>query len=124
MHIFSFLHLLSLSFSSGRLRNFAFYIVWVIIGAGQLVIYSYLKDNADFSYWRGDAFSGFKALLPALLVFQLLRVPLFKIQGREFIVVMSHKYSMWDEDEKRKLTWLEVIFTMLIVATILTFNSI
>jgi hypothetical protein len=108
-----------------NLRRLKFYLVWVIIGMIQLPIYYSLKDNQDFQFFRGNAFSGLKALLPALIVFQILRLTFFNLRGQEMIVTMSKgRMTMWEEEEKRNMTLIEVVFSLILMGTIILFDAI
>jgi len=107
------------------LRNFKFFLVWTIIGVGQIVIFLLVRDNPAFDFPRRTAFSALKALFPTLVVFQVCRLILLKTQNRELIVTMRKgRLSMWEEDDNRNTTWVEVFFSLLLMATIVTFAVI
>ncbi|HEU5290905.1 MAG TPA: hypothetical protein VFU05_09705 [Cyclobacteriaceae bacterium] len=107
------------------LRNFKFYLAWLIISIGQLTVYFMVDGLTDFFYPRGTAFSGLKALLPTLILFQLFRVILLKTQGRELIVTMRRgRFTMWEEEDNRNMTWVEVMFSLLLGGTIVIFNVV
>ena len=106
-----------------NLRSFKFYLTWILISVGQLVIYFMVDGLTEFFYQRGTAFSGLKALLPTLIIFQLFRIFLLKTQGRELIVTMRiGRFTMWEEDDNRNMTWIEVAFSLILFGTIITFN--
>jgi hypothetical protein len=95
-----------------NLRGLKFYLTWLIISIGQLVVYFIVDGLTEFFYARGTAFSGLKALLPTLILFQLLRMILLRTQGRELIVTMrTGRFTMWEEEENRNMTWIEVAFS-------------
>ena len=106
------------------LRNFKFYLAWAFIGFGQLMAYLILRDEPEFFYGRLSAFSGLKTLFPALILFQLFRLYLLKKQDRELILSMGQRFSMWEDEDKRRMTWLEVVFSMLLMAAIIAINVI
>lgn len=107
------------------LRNFKYYLAWALIGIGQLIAYSIVYDKPGFLQGHHSAFSGLKALFPTLILFQLFRLYLLKNQGRELIVSMRHgRFSMWEDEDNRRMTWLEVVFSMLLMAAIVTINVI
>lgn len=56
-----------------KLRNIKLYLVWLTIGIIQVWIYPLVRDNPDFTFPRGTSFDGLVALLPTLVMFQLLR---------------------------------------------------
>lgn len=108
-----------------NLRNFKFYLIWIVVGLIQLLIYISVKDNADFQFARGTAFSGLKALLPTLLVFQVFRLSFFSLRGQEMIVTMrKERMTMWEDEEKRNMTWIEVVFSLILMGTIILFNVV
>jgi hypothetical protein len=81
-----------------NLRSFKFYLTWLTISIGQLVVYFMVDGLTEFSYARGAAFSGLKALLPTLVLFQLFRMILLRTQGRELIVTMRKgRFTMWEK---------------------------
>lgn len=106
-----------------NLRSFKFYLTWIFVSVGQLVVYFMVDGLSEFFYPRGTAFSGLKALLPTLILFQLFRLFLLRTQGRELIVTMRKgRFSMWEEEDNRNMTWLEVVFSLLLMGTIVTFS--
>jgi len=108
-----------------NLRNFKFYLIWIAIGLIQLIVYYAVKDNPDFQFQRGTAFSGLKALLPTLLVFQVFRLIFFSLRGQEMIVTMRKgRMTMSEEEERRNMTWIEVVFSLLLMATIILFDAV
>lgn len=108
-----------------NLRSFKFYLIWLLVSVGQLVVYFMVDGLVEFSYSRGTAFSGLKALLPTLILFQLFRMFLLRTHGRELIVTMRKgRFSMWEEEDNRNMTWIEVVFSMLLMGTIVTFNML
>ncbi len=105
-----------------NLRNDRFYILWLIIGIVQLFIYFQVKDNPDFYYPRGTAFDGLKALLPVLIIFQILRQISLKVYKREMIISIRHyRMSLYEEKENRNMTWIEVLFSLILLGTSITF---
>ena len=107
------------------LRNFKFYIPWLVISIGQLVVYFMVDGQTEFFYPRGTAFSALKALFPTLTLFQLFRIILLRTQGRELIVtIRMGRFTMWEEKDNRNMTWIEVAFSLLLMGTIVTFNVV
>lgn len=103
-----------------NLRNIYFFMTWVGIGLGQLLIYPKLTGLTQFQYLIGNAFSGMQALLPTLLMFQVLRILFISTHNKELIVTLrKFRMSMWEEEEKRYMTWIEVGYSLIIYATII-----
>jgi hypothetical protein len=108
-----------------NLRSFKFYITWLTVSIGQLVVYFMVDGLTEFSYPRGTAFSGLKALLPTLILFQLFRMILLRAQGRELIITMRKgRFTMWEEEDNRNMTWIEVVMSLVLIGTIVTFNVV
>ncbi|MDX9697337.1 MAG: hypothetical protein RBT49_16215 [Bacteroidales bacterium] len=108
-----------------NLRNFKLYLIWIVIGVIQLIIYNSVKDIPDFQFLMGTSFSGLKALLPTLLVYQIFRLVFFNLRGQEMIVTLSQgRMTMWEDEENRNMTWIEVVFSLLLLGTILLFNQV
>lgn len=108
-----------------NLRGLTFFLPWLAISIGQLIVYFMVDGLTEFFYARGTAFSGLKALLPTLVLFQLLRMILLKTKGRELIVTMrTGRFTMWEEEDNRNMTWIEVAFSLLLLGTIVTFNVV
>jgi len=107
-----------------NLRNFNFFIIWLTIGLIQLFTYPELLDLTGFQFSRGSAFDGLKSLLPTLLVFQLLRIIFIRTHNKELIIsIRRFRMTMWEEEENRNMTWLEVGFSLTILATAIIFNG-
>lgn len=106
-----------------NLRNFNFYVIWVFIGIAQLVVYPELIRMSEFEFFRGSAFSGLRALLPTVLMFQLLRIVFIKTHNMEMIIsIRQYRMSRWEEEENRNMTWLEVAFSITILLTVIFSN--
>jgi uncharacterized membrane protein len=96
-----------------------------VIGLIQLIIYNSVKDYPDFQFPIGKAFSGLKALLPTLLVFQIFRLVFYSLRGQEMILTMwQGRMTMWEKEENRKMTWIEVVFSLLLMGAIILFNQL
>jgi hypothetical protein len=99
-----------------KLRNFNFYIIWVIIGVTQLIGYLNLLEIDELNFYKGSALSSLIVLLPIILMFQLFRIIFLKTNKTEIIVsFMKFRRSRWDINEKRNTTLLEVIFSITLV---------
>ena len=106
-----------------NLRNFNFYIIWVLIGIAQLIVYPELIGMSEFEFFRGSAFSGLRALLPTVLMFQLLRIVFIKTHNMEMIIsIRQYRMSRWEEEENRNMTWLEVAFSITLLLTAIFSN--
>jgi hypothetical protein len=68
-----------------QLRDIKFYLAWLLLGIGMLLFYFHFKDFAALQMKRGSALRSFKSLLAFLILFQLSRIVLIKITGREYI---------------------------------------
>ena len=105
-----------------NLRDTRFYIIWTIVGLIQLFIFFLVKDNPDFYFPRGTAFDGLKALLPVLIMFQILRQISLRVYKREMVIsIRQYRMSWYEEEESRNMTWIEVLFSMILLGTSITF---
>jgi hypothetical protein len=101
-----------------KLRNIKFYLAWLTISVTHVYIYPLVKDIQDFTLPRGTSFDGLMALLPTLIMFQLLRQIYFSVKGQEIIISIRHyRMTMYEERDKRKMTWIEVLFSILLALT-------
>jgi Na+/proline symporter len=101
-----------------RLRRIKFYLAWLIISIIQIFIYQKVKDNPDFIFPRGTAFDGLTSMLPTLILFQICRQIFYLIKGQEMIISLRHyRFTMYEEEDKRNMTWIEVAFSILIGLT-------
>ncbi|MEP2772688.1 MAG: hypothetical protein ABJH05_11095 [Fulvivirga sp.] len=106
-----------------NLRNINFYGIWVMIAFFQPLIYPELHDLSGFQFYRGSAFTPLRSLLPTLLVYQLFRIIFIKTHNMEMIIsIRQFRMSMWEEEEKRNMTWLEVLFSITIALTAVLSN--
>lgn len=101
-----------------RLRNIKFYLVWLTISISHVFIYPLVRDNQDFTLHRGSSFDGLVALLPTLILFQIFRQIFYSIKGQEMIISIRHfRMTMYEEEDRRNMTWIEVLFSMLLAMT-------
>jgi hypothetical protein len=107
-----------------NLRNLKYYVFWTIIGIIQVIVYFIARDNPDFLFPRMTGLNSLKALLPVLIIFQILRQMSLKVYKREIIISLHHRISMYEEEEKRKMTWMEVLFSLILLASSIFFSSI
>lgn len=108
-----------------NLRNVKYFIVWTIIGLIQLLVYFVIKDNPDFLFPRGTGLSGLKSLLPVLIIFQILRQISLKVYNREMIISIRHfRMTMYEEEDNRDMTWIEVLFSLILLASAIIFSAI
>ncbi len=120
---FLLLPLIILGLFFRKLRNFNFYIIWVIIGIAQILVYPEVNDLNEFQFYRGSSFSALISLLPTLIIFQILRIIFIRTHNMEMIIsIRYYRMTMWEEEENRKMTWLEVAFSMLLFFTIVFSN--
>lgn len=114
------LFLIGLQFRN--LRNLNYYFSWTIIGIIQLIVFVIEKDNSDFYFINGTGLGGLKALLPVLILFQIFRQISLKRFKREMIISLQQYRMTWYEDEeKRNMTWAEVIFSISLFGTSILF---
>ena len=107
------------------LRQVKYFILWIIIGAIQLFMYFILKDNPEFFFFRGTSFDGLKALLPVLILFQIFRLNFKKKYKLELIIsIRHHRFSLYEGEERRNILMIEVVYSILLLAAIIIFNSI
>lgn len=77
-----------------------------------------VKDNPDFMFTRKTSFEGLLALLPTLIMFQLLRQIFLSLKGQEMIISIRHyRMTMYEEEDRRNMTWLDVAFSIILMAT-------
>lgn len=101
-----------------KLRNIQFYLAWLLISIAHLFIYPMVYENPDFTFPRGNSFDGLVALLPTLVVFQFFRQIFYSIKGQEIIISTRHfRMTMYEEEDRRNMTWIEVIFSILLMLT-------
>ena len=101
-----------------ELRKIRFYLVWLAISIFQTLIYPMVKDNPDFMFTRKTSFEGLLALLPTLIMFQLLRQIFLSLKGQEMIISIRHyRMTMYEEEDRRNMTWLDVAFSIILMAT-------
>ena len=107
-----------------KLRNIKFYLVWLAISIIQVFIHPLVKDNPDFTLPRGTSFDGLMALLPTLIMFQLFRQLFFSLKGQEMIISIRHyRMTMYEEEDRRNMTWIEVVFSILLMLTAILSGS-
>jgi len=98
-----------------QLRNYKVYLLWLISGIIQFVVYFIAKDNSDFQEVNGNNLAPLKTLLVMLLSYQFFR-QLFKILTPWELIITAKRFSSYDLDDKRKLIWLDYLFSFIIVA--------
>jgi len=122
---FFILPLFMVGFQFRNLRNNNYYLIWTFIGILQLWVYSVEKDNVDFYFVNGSGIDGLKALLPVLVLFQIFRQISLKIYKREIIIsLQQYRMTWYEEEEKRNMTWIEVLFSILLFGTSILFCMI
>lgn len=97
-----------------QLRNFKVYILWLIVGIGQFIFYRFTNNNPDFRVFFGANLTSFIALLSMLITFQFLRQLYMFLSHKELIITFG-KFSWFDKHDKRKMTWLDVLFSFIII---------
>ena len=118
---FFILPLFMVGFQFRNLRNINYYLIWTFIGVMQLGVFMIEKDNPDFYFVNGSGIDGLKALLPVLVLFQVFRQISLKIYKREIIISLQKYRMTWYEEEKRNMTWIEVLFSILLFGTSILF---
>ena len=119
---FFILPLFIVGFQFRNLRNTDYYIIWTFISVLQLGIFMIEKDNPDFYFVNGSGIDGLKALLPVLVLFQVFRQISLKIYKREIIIsLQQYRMTWYEEEEKRNMTWIEVLFSILLFGTSILF---
>jgi len=119
---FFILPLFMVGYQFRNLRNVNYYIIWIFIGILQLGIFIIEKDNSDFYFVNGSGIDGLKALLPVLVLFQVFRQISLKIYKREIIISLKYYQMTWyEEGDKRNMTWIEVLFSILLFVTSILF---
>ena len=119
---FFVLPLFMVGFQFRNLRNFNYYLIWTLISVMQLGVFMIEKDNTDFYFVNGSGIDGLKALLPVLVLFQVFRQISLKIYKREIIIsLQQYRMTWYEEEEKRNMTWIEVLFSILLFGTSILF---
>src|SRR5690606_11839678 len=95
--------------------NYKVYLLWLIGGIIQFVVYFIAKDNSDFQEVNGNNLAPLKTLLVMRLSYQFFR-QLFKILTPWELIITAKRFSSYDLDDKRKLIWLDYLFSFIIVA--------
>lgn len=94
-------------FQYRALRNFNYFLIWIVIGILHLCVYLSIKDSAELAFVNGHAALGLRSTLISLLLFQFLRFISLKIQNKELVVpARSSRTDLLDE---RKITLVDRI---------------
>ncbi|WP_439185933.1 hypothetical protein [Carboxylicivirga taeanensis] len=110
---------------SKKLRNNKIFIVWLVIGLVQFIIYILYSDLPEFSTPKGSVLSPIKGLLIAVVVYRGIRHLYYKIFRRELIITDRGDFvGERSFDEQRTIGKSDFIFSILggliiIFATIL-----
>ncbi len=98
-----------------QLRNYKVYILWLLVGIGQFIVYMVTKDNPDFMMFRGSSLTPLRALLIMLVTLQLFRQFYMLLTPWELIITYR-RFTWHDTDDNRKMIWLDVVFSIIIYA--------
>lgn len=96
-----------------QLRNYKVYILWLIVGIGQYIVYVATKDNPDFMMFRGSSLTPMRALLFMLLTLQLFR-QLYMLLTPWDLIITYRRFTCHDTEDNRKMIWLDVVFSIII----------
>lgn|SRR5690554_3666143 len=117
-----------------ELRNNFNFILWTIIGLIQYWIYSINKKDLYFNmrdYSKADNWVSFESKVSALstdtfksVIVVLISIKLFdwifkKITGLNLIGTY-YRFSWYDDSDKRRITWLDVLFNVILYTITLT----
>ncbi|MHC0440838.1 hypothetical protein [Flavobacterium sp. 3-210] len=94
-------------FQYRALRNFNYFLIWILIGIIHFFIFIGIKDDPQFALAHGNAVLGLRNTIISLALFQFLRFMSLIIQDKEFVV--PSKGSSYDLFFERKLTIIDVI---------------
>ncbi|WP_426485927.1 hypothetical protein [Flavobacterium sp. 2] len=94
-------------FQYRALRNFNYFLIWIVIGIIHFFIFIGIKDDPQFALAHGNATLGLRNTIISLALFQFLRFMSLIIQDKEFVV--PSKGSSYDLFFERKLTIIDVI---------------
>jgi ABC-type transport system involved in cytochrome c biogenesis permease subunit len=94
-----------------QLRDLRIFIIWTIIGLGQLLAYYLTKDIAEFKMFRGTSVDMLRSQIIMLTIFQICRQISLALTKDEFIVTYK-RFSKHDEDDGRKITWVDTVLSM------------
>ncbi|MFH6957459.1 hypothetical protein ACHRV1_08635 [Flavobacterium aquidurense] len=108
------------SFQYRELRNFNYFLIWIVIAIIQFCIYLAIKDSPELALVNGNAALGLRSTIITLLLFQFLRFLSLQIQHKELVApARSSKTDLLDE---RKITIFDVIcFIIFVAVTIFLF---
>lgn len=97
------------SFQYRALRNFNYFLIWVIIGVIHFCAFLFLKNSPEYLFDQShlDAVNVLRSTLISLLLFQILRFLSLQIQNKELI--MPAKNGGTDLYDNRKGTIFDVI---------------
>lgn len=106
-----------------NLRNLKYYVIWVTFSIMQLIVYQMAKNIPELNDVGGSALTGLRSLLPALVLYQLFRIFLLRINGRDLIVCLARgRTTRWEPEENRSISDIEIAFSILIAVTIMAFG--
>jgi hypothetical protein len=94
-----------------QLRDLRIFIIWSIIALAQLLGYYMTKDITSFKVFRGTSVDNLKSLIIMLIIFQVCRQISLALTKDEFIVTFR-RFSDHDEDDKRKITWVDAVLSI------------
>jgi hypothetical protein len=113
-------HLFIYIFEYKSLRNMNVYLVWIFFSLIHLYIYWNVKDDVLLNYGNNHLSGAFRNTIFLLLFFQLLRYLSLKLQRKE--LVCPSRYSSYDAEDNRRVTFLDHIFLFIYIAFWLFIN--
>lgn len=104
-------------FQYRALRNFNYFLIWVLIAIIHFYIFLVLKNFPELELVESHAAAGLRSTIFSLLLFQFLRFISLKIQHKELVV--PAKNSRYDILDERKVTIVDgICFLVFIAATV------
>ncbi|MCD9575666.1 hypothetical protein [Flavobacterium soyae] len=94
-------------FQYRALRNFNYFLIWMIIGLIHFCIFLKIKDLPELAFVNSNASLGLRNTLLSLTLFQFLRFISLQIQGKELVV--PEKNSRYDSLDGRRVTIVDTI---------------
>lgn len=107
------------SFQYRALRNFNYFLIWIIIAIIHFCIFLAIRDSPELALPNGHAALGLRSTIISLLLFQFLRYISLVIQKKE--LVMPSKGGRTDLLDERKVTVVDVICFFIFIAVTMYF---
>jgi len=98
-----------------ELRNYKVYLLWLLTATLQFLVFLFLKNDPVWSAELGNSLTPVKALFVMLISLQAGR-QLFMLLHPGELIIPYWRTSWFDEDDNRRISWLDIFFSILIFA--------